>query len=1444
MRTLDVRLAAILLAVTVVFGTSVYFLHGFQVKRNANVFLQEAERSLTQAKEAKMAKNVREERDGYRNAIRYLGWYVRLVPDDVDNVAKLATLLADRAKVSLANRNQNNRLFGHAFTMLERVLRQDPDRKGTRRRLIEMLMTPPMYRYKDAKEHIDYLLNQSHDDPELYVLLGRCNAATSKFKLAEENFQKAINLSPNQIEVYPLLAAVLRYRFSRNKEADQLMERLVRTNPESVRAHILRGSYLKDTNAPDEALKEAKKSLELAPDNRDSLWLAAQCYLAKQQFGLARECTTRGIELYPDNVGLFLTMAEIEMRAGKREKAIEAIDQGLKVTERNPQLLWAKANLLIDLNQLKEAKQVIEDMRTTDYYKPLIDYLSARVAFAQKHWLAARQGFERIRGSLNQQKLLHLLKQADVLIGQCYRQLGNHDLEVEAYRRVLNIDSTYTPARAALTDALMNSGDVDRAIAEFNRLEKPGKGKDVGQLPLARMLILQNLQKASKDRDWGPAEKALADAERVDPNAIQIPVLRAEILVAKNRLADADALLLKARNQNPQQPAIWTALISLAERQRDWHKTEQLLEEAQKRFGDTVGQRLAMAQYLMRRHGKEAIDRLRKLGENSDRFSESERLRLWNGLLSVSVQVGDEEKAKQLCERIAEKEPNNVHIRYMAFEQALRAQDNPGMERALRELEQIGGQQNAYWLYGSAVRLSMQVKDKQGPSPQLDKALEYLAQARDLSPSWSRIPLLMGGIYDQEGQVDLALKSYREAIDMGERNPDAIRRTVHLLFQRQRYQEAEKLLGELGKDQVALSPDMTRANAEIALRRGEFDRALELARKSAATQSKNYLDYVWLGQMLAVIGHRAKAEGQTKNAEDLLAEAKKALRRATELEPKNAAPWVTLVQFLSSIEAEDEAEKAVNEAAKNIPAKESPLALAQCYEVMKKTDAAEQKYQAALNAAPDDPLVVRGVADFYYRNGKPVPAEALLRKIIDGKIKSPETDVIWARRQLAIIFATRGGYTNLQKARELIEQNMVASKGSAADRRLKAGLDASDPTVSRRDDAIHGLETLLQEDSATPEDRFRLAQMYLAAGQWVKASAQFRNLVGSHGNEPKFLVTYIDALLGHNETSSAEVYLDRLEKILPNHFVTVGMRAELLLVKNKPDKAFAALGKFLDSPNARPPDRKIRVRFVAEKLEKLAKKLTKPEQKPIAEHFVRQSQTLLRAYVDQNPGQDWVMIAFLARQGRIEDGLNLLDRVWEGTNPVLFSRLCSLFIKQSKIDKGQLQRLDRILQTALKQFSRSVPLLLTKADLDVKLGRFAEAAVCYREVLEKNSGNAYAMNNLAVLLALQNSKLDDSLQLVNRAIEIAGPVGAMLDSRATVYIAMGRSDKALADLTVALADSETPVRLFHQAQAYDQAGRRGDASSAIDKAMQKGLTKEMLHPLELPAFEKLRQASQ
>ena len=192
--------------------------------------------------------------------------------------------------------------------------------------------------------------------------------------------------------------------------------------------------------------------------------------------------------------------------------------------------------------------------------------------------------------------------------------------------------------------------------------------------------------------------------------------------------------------------------------------------------------------------------------------------------------------------------------------------------------------------------------------------------------------------------------------------------------------------------------------------------------------------------------------------------------------------------------------------------------------------------------------------------------------------------------------------------------------------------------------------------------------------------------------------------------------------------------------------------------------------------------------------------------------------------------------------PAALPSICSTFLQNEKIGKEQLQRLDQVLQEMLKQFDRPIPLLMVEADLCTRQGRFEDAESLYREVLKKSENNPYAMNNLAVLLALRHDKLDEAMTLINKAVEIAGPVGAMLDSRAIVYLALGDAEKSLADMTDALADAETPVRLFHQAQACQLAGQTDAAITAMGKALQKGLTKEKLHPLEIPAFDKLKES--
>jgi tetratricopeptide (TPR) repeat protein len=244
----------------------------------------------------------------------------------------------------------------------------------------------------------------------------------------------------------------------------------------------------------------------------------------------------------------------------------------------------------------------------------------------------------------------------------------------------------------------------------------------------------------------------------------------------------------------------------------------------------------------------------------------------------------------------------------------------------------------------------------------------------------------------------------------------------------------------------------------------------------------------------------------------------------------------------------------------------------------------------------------------------------------------------------------------------------------------------------------------------------------------------------------------------------------------------------------------------------------------------------------MADEFARRAETLFRDYLKQNPGQDLVLAPFLAHVGKVGEALDLLEEKLEQTSAPDFALACSaIWQGGGKFTAGQAERLDGIVQKAVGRFERPVPLLSLLAEVRSRQGRYADTEAFYREVLKKQSGDAVTMNNLAVLLALEGVKLDEALRLMNQAVEIAGRVGAMLDSRASVYMAMNDPDNALSDIRAAVADAETPVRLFHLAQASKLAGQDKEARETMDKALKQGLTPDMLQPLELPAFEKMRQ---
>ena len=663
------------------------------------------------------------------------------------------------------------------------------------------------------------------------------------------------------------------------------------------------------------------------------------------------------------------------------------------------------------------------------------------------------------------------------------------------------------------------------------------------------------------------------------------------------------------------------SLAALAERQGDKEKLDRIMVDSKQALGDSVAQRLMQANYLVRQHGQDAKDRVLKLAEDADKFSEDERVQLWTGLLDPLMRVGDIDQVKTYCEKIAEKRPDNAQIRYFQFRIALGSGDRASMTRALDDIQKVAGK-SAYWLWGQAVLLAMQAQEEKSPGPLLDQAVDLLEKAGELRGDWADIPKTLGQVHLQQGRPDLAIKYYLEALDLGDRDLKTIRQAILILFQTQQYAEADQRLRWLERQKMPFSREMLRMAGEIAIKRNDYDRAREMVRKAGLEDSKNYREHIWLGQMLDILGGHAKKEGRNEDANSLFSEAAVSLQRAVELEPSQSASWIALLRHYVGVGQTAKAEETIQQAGKNIPAKDAALAMAQCYDVMGMTSTASRKYQEALEAAPDNMAVIRQAANFYIRNRQAAAAEPLLKKIVDGTLKAELSDVVWARRELALAYAHQGGYQNLKKAERLIEQNRASPATSTADLQILARLYASDPDPSHRGEAVGLFEDMIRKQLATREDRYSLAQLYLGERNWPKASASLRSLAADRDAPPQYLAAYINALLQHGETADVKVYVDRLKRQTSNGFSAASLEADWLCATQRHQEALDLLTKYVDRTDVQPADRDARVRLVANKLAELGRDLAKADQQALAARFADQAEKYYRAGIEGRSDQE------------------------------------------------------------------------------------------------------------------------------------------------------------------------------------------------------------------------------
>jgi tetratricopeptide (TPR) repeat protein len=193
----------------------------------------------------------------------------------------------------------------------------------------------------------------------------------------------------------------------------------------------------------------------------------------------------------------------------------------------------------------------------------------------------------------------------------------------------------------------------------------------------------------------------------------------------------------------------------------------------------------------------------------------------------------------------------------------------------------------------------------------------------------------------------------------------------------------------------------------------------------------------------------------------------------------------------------------------------------------------------------------------------------------------------------------------------------------------------------------------------------------------------------------------------------------------------------------------------------------------------------------------------------------------LEKEGKIDDAIAFLEQNYTVTKET-----------SNIVQIGDIYRRASRHSDAIKAYDRAIDLLGGKVSSDhweilfargmsfEQLGNFKKAEEELMAALEFQPDHPYLLNYLGYSWADQGKKLDQSLEMIQKAVTIKPDDGYIVDSLGWVYYKVKRYDEAVAELerAVELVPYD-PIINDHLGDAYWQVGRKNEARFQWARAM-------------------------
>lgn len=487
---------------------------------------------------------------------------------------------------------------------LNAYLENNPDSVYARKLLAQALLKTNQP--AEAAAALAPLLRNGAQDAQLLVLAGESNLRNKDYKTAQQYFEKAAAIMPNEATLHTSLG-LAQLGQGQVAQAVEQLGRATALDPKSeqaalylIRSEISLGRY-------DKALAAVKAYQAAQQDNAVVRNLEGSIYLAQKNVPAARAAFDKALALQPSHMAAMLNLAQLDLREhktdaarkrfenvlqhdqhhvgamtaladiatlqGQPEQAMRWLEQAVAEKPKATELGMRLARAYLKAGQNAKASTLARQLQLADAKNPALSELLGQVQLANNDGAGALESY----GKMVQQDP----KSAAAWFGvaTAHLMLKNAPAASADLKKALAIDPKYRPARMALAEIAQQQNRPAEVLAIARQLQKEDGQQSAGYVMEGDLLVRQQKYKdavALYEKAYGfehdggivlaihrtllaaglprDADQRLAQYRKEQPGDLAATMYAAELSMSRKEFKSAAAELEQVLKAAPDSP--------------------------------------------------------------------------------------------------------------------------------------------------------------------------------------------------------------------------------------------------------------------------------------------------------------------------------------------------------------------------------------------------------------------------------------------------------------------------------------------------------------------------------------------------------------------------------------------------------------------------------------------------------------------------------------------------------------------------------------------------------------------------------------------------------------------------------------------------------------------------------------------------------------------------